>query len=45
MGPIAKLVERQVHRLQIRVVELLQEGALDRAGDELQEGLMLIAAY
>ncbi len=44
MGPVAKLVERQVQRLQARAVELIQEGALDRAGDELQEGLMLIAA-
>jgi tetratricopeptide (TPR) repeat protein len=44
MGPVAQLVERQVHRLQARAVELVQEGALDRAGDELQEGLMLIAA-
>lgn len=44
MGPVAKLVERQVHRLQVRAVELVEEGALDRASDELQEGLMLIAA-
>jgi len=44
MGPIAELTERQVHRLQVRAVELVQEGALDRAMDELQEGLLLIAA-
>ena len=44
MGPIEELTERQVHRLQVRAVELVQEGALDRAMDELQEGLLLIAA-
>jgi tetratricopeptide (TPR) repeat protein len=44
MGPVAKLVERQVGRLQVRAVELVEEGALDRARDELEEGLMLIAA-
>lgn len=44
MGPVAQLVERQVNRLQVRAVELVQEGALDRATDELQEGLVLIAA-
>lgn len=44
MGPVAQLIERQVHRLAARAVELVQEGALDRAYDELQEGLYLIAA-
>lgn len=43
MGPVAELIERQVHRLQARSVELVQEGALDRALDELREGLLLIA--
>lgn len=43
MGPVTKLVARQVHRLQVRAVELIEEGALDRANDELQEGLVLIA--
>jgi tetratricopeptide (TPR) repeat protein len=43
MGPVAQLVERQVSRLQVRAVELVEQGALDRASDELQEGLMLIA--
>jgi tetratricopeptide (TPR) repeat protein len=37
-------VERQVGRLQIRAVELLEEGAPERAVNELQEGLLLIAA-
>ncbi|MGH2751489.1 MAG: tetratricopeptide repeat protein [Actinomycetota bacterium] len=44
MGPVAELTKRQVHRLQVRAVELVQEGALDRAMDELEEGLLLIAA-
>jgi tetratricopeptide (TPR) repeat protein len=44
MGPVAQLIERQVHRLQVRAVELVEEGALDRATDELQEGILLIAA-
>ena len=44
MGPVAKLAERQVSRLQVRAVELIQQGDLDRADDELREGLMLIAA-
>ena len=44
MGPVAQLIERQVSRLQVRAVELVQEGALDRANDELGEGLLLIAA-
>ena len=44
MGPVGDLVERQVGRLQLRAVELLQEGAPERAVDELQEGLLLIAA-
>jgi tetratricopeptide (TPR) repeat protein len=44
MGPIADLLQRQVQRLQIRAVELVQEGAADRAQDELNEGLQLVAA-
>jgi tetratricopeptide (TPR) repeat protein len=44
MGPVGNLVERQVGRLQLRAVELVQEGAPERAVDELQEGLLLIAA-
>ena len=44
LGPVAQLAGRQVHRLIARAVELVQQKALDRAGDELQEGLMLIAA-
>ena len=44
MGPVAELVERQVQRLQVRAVELVQEGASDRAVDELREGLLLVAA-
>lgn len=44
MGPVGDLVERQVGRLQIRAVELLEEGAPERAVNELQEGLLLIAA-
>jgi tetratricopeptide (TPR) repeat protein len=44
MGPVAQLIERQVYRLVARSVELVQGGALDRARDELQEGLLLIAA-
>jgi len=43
MGPVADLLERQLQRLQIRAVELVQEGAADRALDELQEGLQLVA--
>lgn len=44
MGPVAKIVERQVSRLQAHAIELVEEGTLDRASDELQEGLVLIAA-
>lgn len=44
MGPMADLLERQVGRLQLRAVELVEAGAPDRALDELQEGLMLVAA-
>ncbi len=44
MGPVAELLARQVGRLQQRAVELVQEGAPDRALDELREGLMLVAA-
>jgi len=43
MGPVADLLQRQVQRLQVRAVELVQEGAADRALDELQEGLQLVA--
>jgi tetratricopeptide (TPR) repeat protein len=44
MGPVRQLAERQAQRLQIRAVELVQEGSPDRAIDELQEGMMLVAA-
>jgi tetratricopeptide (TPR) repeat protein len=44
MGPIAELLERQVGRLQVRAVELVEAGDLDRAVDELREGLLLVAA-
>ena len=44
MGPVAQLVGRQVHRLQIRAVELVEDKQLDRARDELREGLLLVAA-
>lgn len=43
MGPVADLLERQAGRLQVRAVELVEEGAADRALDELQEGLQLVA--
>lgn len=43
MGPVADLLERQINRLQIRAVELVQEGAADRALDELDEGRHLVA--
>jgi tetratricopeptide (TPR) repeat protein len=44
MGPVGDLAARQVGRLQLRANELLQEGAPERAVDELQEGMLLIAA-
>ena len=44
MGPVAELIGRQVHRLQIRAVELIDDKQLDRARDELREGLLLVAA-
>ncbi len=44
MGPVAELVGRQVNRLQARAVELVDERQLDRANDELREGLLLVAA-
>ena len=44
MGPVAQLVSRQAHRLQIRAVELVEDKQLDRARDELREGLLLVAA-
>lgn len=44
MGPVGDLVQRQVGRLQLRAGELVHEGAPERAVDELQEGLLLIAA-
>jgi tetratricopeptide (TPR) repeat protein len=43
MGPVGELLERQVGRLQVRAVELVEAGALDRAIDELREGLLLVA--
>jgi tetratricopeptide (TPR) repeat protein len=42
-GPVADLLERQLQRLQLRADELIREGAADRALDELQEGLQLVA--
>lgn len=44
MGPVAELVGRQVNRLQARAVELVDERQLDRANDELREGLLLVSA-
>ena len=44
MGPVMQLLQDQVHRLQIRADELLREGQTDRAADEVQAGLMLVAA-
>jgi len=41
--PVAALIQRQVHRLQIRADELLRRGELDRASDELREGILLLA--
>lgn len=43
MGPVADILKGQAQRLQIRAVELVQEGMADRALDELQEGLHLVA--
>jgi tetratricopeptide (TPR) repeat protein len=42
-GPVADVLERQLQRLQVRADELIREGAADRALDELQEGLQLVA--
>jgi tetratricopeptide (TPR) repeat protein len=42
-GPVADILERQLQRLQVRADELIREGAADRALDELQEGLQLVA--
>jgi tetratricopeptide (TPR) repeat protein len=44
MDLVEELISRQVSRLQRRAVELVQEGALDRALDELQEGSALVSA-
>lgn len=44
MDFVEELISRQVSRLQRRAVELVQEGALDRALDELQEGATLVSA-
>lgn len=41
---IAALLRRQVHRLQIRAVELIGERRVDRALDELHEGSTLLMA-
>jgi tetratricopeptide (TPR) repeat protein len=43
-GPVADLMERQLHRLQIRAVELVREEQPERALDELEEGQQLVAA-
>ncbi len=37
-----EIIERMVSRLQVRGVELIREGHLDRAIDELQEGLFIV---
>ncbi len=42
-GPVADILERQLQRLQVRADELVRERAADRALDELQEGLQLVA--
>jgi len=42
-GPVADVLERQLQRLQVRADERIREGAADRALDELQEGLPLVA--
>ena len=44
MGPVAQLLQDQIHRAQVRAVELVRERALDRAVDELRAGLLLVAA-
>jgi len=45
LGPgVMQVVQDQVHRLQIRADELLRENAGDRALDELQAGVLLVAA-
>jgi hypothetical protein len=43
MGLAGELIERQLSRLQIRADELLEEGAPDRAADELREGVTLLS--
>jgi len=37
------LIKRQAARIEARAVELIREGKLDRAVDELREGLVLVA--
>jgi len=45
LGPdVMRIVQDQVHRLQIRADELLRTDAGDRALDELQAGVLLVAA-
>jgi tetratricopeptide (TPR) repeat protein len=42
-GMAGDLIERQAARIEARAVELIREGKLDRAVDELREGLVLVA--
>jgi tetratricopeptide (TPR) repeat protein len=44
MGPVAQLLEDQVHRAEARAVELISSHDLDRASDELQAALTLVSA-
>ncbi len=37
------IIKRQANRIEARAVELIREGKLDRAVDELHEGLLLVA--
>jgi len=43
VGLASELMKRQLQRLQVRADELLEEGAPDRAADELREGIALLA--
>jgi len=43
MENVTRIMERQANRLNIRAMELIDDGEYDRAIDELQEGLLLIA--
>jgi hypothetical protein len=43
IGIAGELIKRQLQRLQIRANELLEDGAPDRAADELREGMALLS--